>query len=132
VFRFDLISNQLGLPLDIVDRLDAKTKRQYVKALLIDRPVEQYKGLVKKVAQTRTDALDLYSEEVIQNLHCWFSLKQGDGLVKSNGSNQDAAIVYIEEGIRAWAHDQKARGNHASDKFGEFSSEYLELDLNVG
>ena len=117
-FRFKRISKLLGLPLDIVERLNTQTKRQYVKAELVDKPLTQYKHLVKKVALERTQDIDSYTDEVIHDLHCWFSLRQGGGVIEPTGE-QEIAIQYIKDAVLTWSHEQKANGDCATTELGE-------------
>ena len=106
------MATHLGLPESIIDQLDAKTKRRYVEAEMVKKPLDKYKGMIKRTGRTRIKELESYTDEIISGLHCWTSLVQGRGVPST--VDRAAAVLYIEQGIREWLTMENRRGDEAS------------------
>ena len=106
------MADKLNLDEDIIDRLDARTKRTYVRTELVNKPIDHYKGMVKRISLSRIKDLEDFNDEIIQGLYAWTAKVHGRRVPDAVG--RAAAVEYIIEGIRTWAHQETRRGAEAS------------------
>ena len=92
--------------------MNNKTKQSYVLNEIVNRPIDKYKGTVKRMARRRTKDLEMYNDEVLEALHCWTSIMQGAGIPTAEARVE--AVGYIANGIRLWQTRETKLGSEAS------------------
>lgn len=109
---FGDVAEKVGFPSDIINMMNENTKRKYVGSELVDKPVDKYKGLVKRIVRDRIKDLDTYTDDVLMGLYSWTGNAQGRGV--GPVVNRAAATQYITEAIDAWKYQEIKRASEAS------------------
>ena len=110
--RFADVAKKYGFPSDTINRMDENTKRKYVASELVDKPIDKYKGLVKRMVRERIKDLDTYDDDVLMGLYAWTGNAQGRGV--GPVVNRAAATQYIAEAVDAWKCQEVKRASEAS------------------
>ena len=84
----------------------------YVLNEIVNRPIDKFKGIVKRMAQRRVKDLEMCNDEVLEALHCWTSIMQGAGIPTAEARVE--AVEYIANGIRLWQTRETKLGSEAS------------------
>ena len=94
--RMEDVCDDKGLPISLIDQLDFKTKRMYVKAMLVSEVIDKVKGLIKRIQKAEEQALEEWSDDIVVEKFARMSSEKAE--VEGTSLEKAARLV---ESIRA-------------------------------